>query len=293
MTEPTKSAENSFGFHQVEFLKRRSGRDYEDFGFDDEYFGELLALMGADPGATDRGALELAHFSALSGFLQAERVERRWTSIGDESEALSKVQTLAQTLSAALTELQFKGQAGKRLHTEISAIKNVQFNHNGTTLSDLLGESEFEPFGGVADLLFDLQVGLERAKIQKPKPLEALRLQGDLATQRQQNDTYWVRRIAAKDIEEAPEERYRRLTRDHALTPNPALVVFVSEFEEMWHAFASVPFTEGRYEKDARQNISRTVDAAELFLRKIGATYPRSLITRKVREVREVRYEMS
>lgn len=77
---------------------------------------------------------------------------------------------------------------------------------------------------------------------------------------------------------------------EYSLDPNFALACFVEIFEELWNGFSKLPFTEGKYEPDARQNISQTVDAAEFCLRKYGAAYPRSLIENKIREVRELRY---
>lgn len=87
-----------------------------------------------------------------------------------------------------------------------------------------------------------------------------------------------------------PEEDYQKQLRENQLPPKIVLFQFIELFEEFWHKYSVLDFTEGRYEVIVHQHISATVDAAEHCLKRYGAEYPRSLVENKVREVREERY---
>jgi hypothetical protein len=280
-------------YEQAGFFKLHTGLDYDEFGFDEKYFDDLLSHMGVNADQVDWDTFISKHLSALTAYFQARKEEKNWISIDTENKALSRVQSIANNLSDALDELETIGQAGKRLHSEILANEKTAFKHDKTTLANLLGHPDYKRFDGITDLMFDISVGLERAKIRKPKKLSSPRFKGDPKKWQKLQSQYIVKVVAAINSGENLGDQNRTSTQEHALPANYALLSFVWHFEELWHEFTALQFTEGKHEPDARQHISRTVDAAEFSLRKFGTNYPRSLIERKVRQVREVKYEVS
>lgn len=268
-------------------LKLRTGRDYDAFGFDDEYFHGLMSHMGISPETLDFPAFEHAHFELLFAFLRAEKIEKNSVSIEVENKAVTKVQKLAGDLADALIALEQTGQAGLRLHRELLASKGGAFECEGVKIANLLGHAQYQPFDTLTDILFDIRVGLELTKISKPKALKPPVSEGHTVVDRDRI----VRIVASAGSAVDPIERYKLGREAHSLPPNFAVLTFVEAFEDMWHQFCDLPFTEAKYEPDARQTISQTVDAAEHCLQKFGAKFPRSLIATKVRTVREERYE--
>ena len=271
-------------------LKMRCGKTYEEFDFDEAYFQELYALMGISDSDVDLDTFAVDHFNLLFGYLQALQHETRQVSITAENKELEKVRKLARDLAEKLGALHSFGFAGKRLFSEIEAFPPNTEDTETPNIRMLLEDPNMNPFGGIIAFLDQLQIGLERAKIKQPKPSE--KLTPNIVDQSfdSANKEQFLRNFANSNIEGDRYENYRKRQAEYSLRKNHALTCFAEIFEEMWFRFSDLPFTEGRYEPDARQSISRTVDAAEHSLRKFGASYPRSLIEKKVREVRERRY---
>ncbi|WP_372574158.1 hypothetical protein [Ruegeria jejuensis] len=275
----------------VAILKMRCGVDYDGYGFGDAYFRELLSHMGLEADQIDAARFAQEHFNLLFGFLQAKQKEANAATIEDENRALAKVQKAVQKLARELQSLATVGDASVRLYAELENPTGAVFSHKGTTIANALGDPMIDPFRGLNGLLSDLRVGLERAKIQKPKSLEPPRFSGDLKQYEAEKSEYWLQANAQQSEIDNSEERYRERVRQHGQPTNSPLITFVMVFQEIWEDCSDLPFTEGRYEADLADTkyISRTVDAAEHCLIKFGEAYPRSLIVRKIREVREAK----
>lgn len=282
---------NAAIFENTVALKPLTGKDYREFGFDDAYFHTLLDFMRIDPDKLDWTRFLIGHRNVLIGFFEAQRNQETWVSIDTENKALAHVQSLALNLSNALEALADTGQAAQRVVTEFQPTDVCSFRHGNVTLAGLLSNPEYKPFRQISNLLFDLRVGLERAKIQKPTELAEPAPTGDAKNDAKRQDALKVKDAALATMVEGQKDRFNRLVEGNSLPRNFAVLAFISRFEELWNEFSDLPFTEGRYEPDARGTISRVVDAAEHCLRKLGATNTRSLIVKKVREIREEMYE--
>lgn len=271
-------------------LKMLTGKDYESYGFDREYFHVLLDHMGLDGEIYNFDDFEAAHFETLSTFLQCQQKVEKWSSITVENKALKKVAQSAANLTLALEELHSETLAGLRLHGEIKSDEKGFFQLGGHKLADLLGHREIEPFIGLVQILYDLRKNIERAKIKKKRDLSLPKLPDDKANFKEFMRSHSIKKDAFVSSERTEAERYREHVQNHALPVNFALVEFLGAFEEMWHQFSPLRFTEGKHEPDAKQHISRAVDAAEHCLRKFNADYPRSIVENKLRSIREQRY---
>lgn len=273
----------------VAYLKLRTGRDYESFGFDSEYFQTLLDHMGADQSSLDARQFVSDHFNLLSGYLQAEQHYENRITIEDENKELARIQDQARQLAVTLESLAGYGRAGQRLHQELATLDLHAFRHEETTIAKMLGHFHYRPFGGLSSLLHDLQIGLERAKIAKPGQKDSPKLTGDPQKDEKAQADHTIRHFAGMGPEGASAENYQARHRANKLPTQTPLATFLLLFREIWDTYSPLPFTEGRYEIDAHQTISRTVDAARHCLDRFGAPHSQSLVASKMREVREER----
>lgn len=273
-------------YGRAAFFKLHTGKDYYELGFDEPYFLTLLDHMGSSPDQIDIAAFVQAHMELATSYFEAKQVEDRWPSVDAENMALARVQKMAKELSDALHGLESNGQAGQRLHAELAANEQVAFDQAGVTLADLLGDPGHRPFEGVTDLLYDLQIGLERTKIRKPRAHTAPAIGDNPKAWDKKQAAHVMTVMAAHSHQDDQADRYRSQVEDHALPANFAVHAFAEGFEGFWGTFSPLAFTEGRYEPDARQRISRTVDAADHCLKAYGETCPRSLAERAIQKVR-------
>lgn len=160
------------------FLYLQTGHRYEDFGFDAAYFGALRSWMHVEADGVDHAAFEFAHFEVLSAYLQAAARDAQWMSIEQENAALAKTQKIAAALLSELFSLNVKGSTAARVRHEILTNEMTSFECDGVTLASIEGDEQALPFTAMNTLLLDLQVALERAKIQKPRPVKPVLAKG-------------------------------------------------------------------------------------------------------------------
>lgn len=276
-------------YEQTALLQLRTGHDYEAFGFDDAYFNQLASFMGLDAETLDWEAFLSDHFNLLYGYLQSVALEENQTSITAENKALEKIRKLAGDLTEKLQDIHSVGSAGARLFDEINRFPASSDDPENRNIRMLLGDPAFAPFEEIVIFLNQLQVGLERAKIKQPKPHDQRPPSADVQANYRSHRERILRDFA--NATDTPSETYQKRQADYNLRTNHALMSFTELFEDMWHEYSPLPFTEGKYEPDAHQHISATVDAAQHILGKLGSPDLRSLIEKKVREVREDRYK--
>lgn len=259
------------------------GYDLDAFPFDDAYLDKLLGFLGRDRAGTDLEAFAEDHFNLLYVFVQARRTEARYPSVSEENKALRKAQDAAWKLREALEAVRRTGEAGERLIEESATLAEPRFARNGMTLADLFTGPAPNPHRPLRALLLDLRVALERARIEKPRPLVPV-MHGWGTTSAKVRGERLVR-FAAQDAD--AEARYRERIASHGLIANSALASFGVQLWDFWRKYTDLPFTEGRYEGKGIGNNSATLDFAETCLRAFGAKYRRSLIAQKLRDVRE------
>ncbi|MDQ1850764.1 hypothetical protein Q9299_20885 [Gemmobacter fulvus] len=261
----------------------RYGYDLDAFPFDDAYLDRLLRLMGRDRTGIDLHDFTQDHFNLLYGFVQGEAREAAFPSVEEETKTLTRAQDAAWKLLEALNTVRLTGAAGQRLKAEAEALPDRRFERNGVTVADLFAGPDFDPQSPLRALLFDLRVALQRAKIEKPRDLPAP-FDGTDTSAKEQADR-WIRLVARDDD---PEQRYRDRHAEHGHSANFGLTVFAWRLWDMWQKYSDLPFTEGRYESAQVNYNSPTVDFAETCLKAFGAKYPRSLIAKRLRQVREL-----
>lgn len=260
----------------------RYGYELDNFPFDDAYLDALLALLGRSRETVDLDSFALDHFNLLFTFVQAKKIEDGLPTIEQETKALAKAQDLARKLSSALSEIQRTGEAGQRLVEDAQALPRQHFRLGDIALADFASGPPHAPFQPLRALLYDLQTALQRAKLEKPRPsVPPLNVP---ASNQKARDDAWTRFDAFSPDLDA---RYQARLAQHGRTANSALTAFALELWQFWPKYSDRPFTEGRYEGAIRTNNSNTLDFAETCLKAFGAKYARSLIAKKLRDVRE------
>jgi hypothetical protein len=260
----------------------RYGYDLDDFPFDNAYLDALLARLGKSRETVDLGSFAVGHFNLLFIYIQAKKIEDGLPTIEQETKALAKAQDLARKLAMALGEIQRTGEAGQRLVEDAQALPRTHFSLGDVALADFANGPPYEPFQPMRALLHDLQTALQRAKIEKPRP--AIAPLNVPASDQHARDDAWTRFDAFTPDLEA---RYQARLLQHGRTANSALTAFALELWQFWQKYSDRPFTEGRYEGAIRTNNSNTLDLAETCLKAFGAKYARSLIAKKLRDIRE------
>lgn len=259
------------------------GFNLDDFPFDDPYLDKLLGFMGRGRDEIDLRAFAQDHFNLLHAFIQTRIIEAKSPSITQETKALNKAQNAAWSLVEALREVRSKGEAGDRLLAEGTNLPKPRLDKAGVSLSRLLGWPEHDPYLPLQSLLFDLQVALQRAKIEKPRARPAFIDTPETSAQTRNDNRV---RQAAKD--DGPAERYRVRAAHHGMVANSPLADFAARLWDMWPKYSARTFTEGRYEGQDIGNNSATLDFAETCLKAFGAKYRRSLIAQKLRAAKEL-----
>ena len=260
----------------------RYGYDLDQFPFDDAYLDRLLGFLGQSRETVDLDRFALDHFNLFYTYLQAKQAQAAFPGIEQENKALAKVQDLARKLAEALGEIQRTGEAGNRLLEDAKDLPRQAFRLHDLTLADFASGPPQEPFRPFNELLYDLRTALQRAKIEKPRPVIPPMNGGGLGDQERAD--LWTRFSAQSDDMEA---RFldRRAKRRRAA--NPALTSFALHLWEIFPKYSDRRFTEGRYEKDIHSYNSSIIDFAETCLIAFGAKYTPNLIGKKLRDVRE------
>lgn len=280
---------NALSELHVQLLKDYGRQNYDEFGFDAAYFETLANLMGVTADVSLEN-LEVDHFELVSVYFQSKRFEETAVSIEDENKALQKTQDHITALMIALNDLGFKGEIEGRIFKELISGHGSSFEHNGLRLSDLAGPQGPFLFENVVGLLFDLQLALEHSKIRRFKEdpvVESTLLTNIKAKTRAENLKRNVAAAALASQDEDPKERYQRLSKEYGKPRELPLLRFLEEFSVFWLKYSPLPFSEGRYEPDARQYISRTVDTAQFCLKQMNADYPFNTVAKQLRAVRE------
>lgn len=260
----------------------RYGYDLDAFPFDDAYLDTLLAMLGRSRETVDLDSFALDHFNLLFTYSQAKKIEDALPKIEHETKALANAQDLARKLATALGEIQRTGEAGARLVEDAQALPRQHFRLGDVALTDFASGPPHAPFQPLRALLRDLQTALQRAKIEKPRP--AIPPLNVPASDQKARDDAWTRFDAHSHDLDA---RYQTRQAQHGRTRNSALTAFALELWQFWPKYSDRPFTEGRYEGAIRSNNSNTLDFAQTCLKAFGADYARSLIAKKLRDVRE------
>ena len=172
----------------------------------------------------------------------------------------------------------------------IDAFPDTRDDPKNFNIRTLLGYRELRQFEGIVGVLNQLQVAVERTKIQQPAPPKKSKPEGGIMISGKSYREAVIENYAHKTMEDSLELHYKEQRKIYGLRRNHALTRFVEGFEDLWASHSPLQFTEGKYEPDARQHISNTVDAAELILKQFCVPCLRSLIENKVREVREATY---
>lgn len=273
----------------IMFLQKYAGQNYDDFGFDTAYFFELIKLMGT-PENANLNDLEVDHFKIVSAYFQLLKLEERSISIEQENKALQKAQDHITALRLSLNELKFLGGADTRFFNELSSGTGSAFELNGVRLSDFAGTDKAFVFDEVTSLLYDLQLALEHSKIRRfkaPPKIESTLLIRMTAESPEEFVRRDIASAALESQEEDPKTRYQQLSKEYGKPRQQPLLGFLLELESLWSKYSPLPFSEGRYEPQARQYISRTVDTAQFCLQKMKRDYPYNTVAKKIRAVRE------
>lgn len=260
----------------------RYGYDLDRLPFDDTYLDALLGLLGRRRETVDLDRFATDHFNLLFTYVQAKKIEDGLPTIEQETKALTKAQELARKLVIALGEVRRTGEAGQRLLDDAQTLPRQSFQMGEIGLADFTTGPPDAPFQPLNALLFDLQTALQRAKIEKPRanipPMNISPLD------HRARDDAWTRLAAQSPDTEA---RYLARLAQHGRTANSALTCFALQLWQFWPKYSERAFTEGRYEGAIRSNNSNTLDFAQTCLKAFGAKYTRSLIAKKLRDVRE------
>lgn len=271
-------------------LAARFGIRYETFGFDEEYFSVLLDHMGLDPDRVDKKDFANWHFDLLFTYLQVKQAQDTYLTIEQENKLLSEAQKHAKALSDKLVELEGALEVRRRLHEELGQLPYPTFQHDDTTIAQMRGPAGGRAFEGLTDFLFDLQVGLELAKITTKRIPGAPFLQApqdDNIKGHKKYSEHVIQAFSRVGQDQWNHDRYLKRRKEHAGSYKIGMLAFAETFRDFWEAYSDYPFTEGRYEKVVKQRISRIADAAEHCLRKFGYEGKRSLIENSLREARQ------
>lgn len=257
------------------------GQFYDQI-FTPDFFGELAKLMEVSPTRENLVTLRQGHFQAFSAFTTGQFEQTNFQNLKDENTRLDRVAKDADKLLESLDALYEFGRSQTKLKSEIVINPTSYTGPNGRSLVSLLDNDRPDnPFFTIKQLVSDLWVSAQRAKIMKPKPRPNLYV----GSESDSNLDAISGLVLDKDWtsigdEAADHTRWKKLKEAHKLSSDHALVQFVKNFKTVWVALSPHAFTQGHYYDKIGHEPSRTVATMKLCF----ATYapeisPQAIVT--------------
>ncbi|SFH52608.1 hypothetical protein SAMN04488020_12013 [Palleronia marisminoris] len=221
-----------------------------------------------------RGVLRDGLRRAFEAYVDACSEREGQRSEKEDNRALNRVAKAAGQLEAALLDLQEFPGVEARLERSIRNRPTPLAHSESLDLPKLIGTRR-NIFADIRDMLIDLQVYGEDAVNREPHPVWIGAVEsGESAFRFDSDEELEERRKAWR-----ARSNERKFPKDHAIQE------FLRTFRPTWDALSPHPFTHGMYHKDAKQTVSRLVDASHLSLQKIDGAVTRQAITTAVRKL--------